>query len=415
VLRQATLALHIVIVRQMAAGITTEVNTGTRYRLLRSMMGIVADTPESSVMTQSSATDPAAPSVREDHTQVTALMNSPDMQKRLEDARVRRAKILEARDSEVAKPTDLNESGVGLGVRSLVSPAGSDEPSLPLPAVTAQEQPVRETVHGQSQAYSLVIGLLAGLALGSGIMWYSGVIFPGISTTPDVAGTLVAEEDLASAADGNEVATIATKPIGIDPAPPTQASVAESGDQPLERPLADQSPVKPAFDAFQAPQASRPDRASQEQIPTIAAESPPVLQQKTTPVLGSAQANDQPPSMSIQPVAPRQTARLIGAVPDPATAPDNAPLQVALHISPDLSQAELDDAYATVTTAGVELASSSIASFGVPQSEVRYFHKSDALSAKRMAQELRINVRDYSAYRPAPVAGTLEIWFAEGS
>lgn len=391
-------------------------------------------------MTESSATDPAAPSVQEDHTQVIALMNSADMQKRLQDARVRRAKILEARESGLAEPSDLRGSDVRLPVSLLVSPSSPDEPHLTHPAITTQEQPVSANYHRRSQAYSLVIGLVSGLALGAGVMWYSGFRFPGISVAPDDAGTLVQEEHLAIDADDKEVETIATDHFGVDPVPPKQTSLAESDllDRSLDPPLADQSPVKPDFGAFQAPQGSdrvtvrtasstvpadtdqppsglRPNPASQEQIPTITRESSPVPHQKTNPNLGTAQATDQPPLMPIQPLVPRQSARLIGAASNPATVLAGVPLQVALHLSPDLSQEELDGAIATITTAGVELASTSIASFGVLQSEVRFFHQADALSATRMAQEIRIKVRDYSTYRPVPIAGTLEIWLAQGS
>jgi len=391
-------------------------------------------------MTESSATDPAPPSVQDDHTQVIARMNSADMQKRLQDARVRRAKILEARESGLAEPNDLPESGVTSPVISLNGAPSADEPSLTPPAFTAQEQPASDKTNRQSQSYSLVIGLVSGLALGTGIMWYSAFRFPGISVAPDVAGTLEQVDQLANDADGKGVETIATDHFGVDPVPPIQTSLAESlqTNRPVDLPLADESPVKSELGAFHVPQDSdrvtvrtasstlpadadqplsalRLNPASQEQILVVTGESRPVPHQKTTPVLGTTLATDQPPLMPIQPLVPRQTARLIGAASNPATAPAGVPLQVALHFSPDLSQAEVDDARSAVTTAGVELASASIASFNVPQSEVRFFHQSDALSATRMAQEMRIKVRDYSSFRPVPVAGTLEIWFAQGS
>ena len=391
-------------------------------------------------MTESSTTDPAPPSVQEDHTQVIALLNSADMQKRLQDARVQRAKILEARKSGLTDPSDLTANGGSSDFNSAVGPLGWDEASLILPAAVALKQPVSEQPHRQPQSYSLVIGLLSGLVLGSGMMWYSGFRFPAPAAAPDVAGTLVQQDQLAVDADGKDVEKIAADHFGVDPVPPIQASLADSihTDSPLDLPLADQSPVKPDFGAFQAPQGSdrvpirtasatapaeadrplpvlRLNAAIEEKLPVVTGESPPATHQRTTPILDAANATDQPPSMPIGLMVPNRPAVLIGAISNSATAPAGVPLQVALHLSPDLARADIDDARSTIATAGAVLVSTSLASFGVLQSEVRFFHQSDAQSAIKIAQDMRIKARDYSTFRPVPAAGTLEIWFAQGS
>lgn len=391
-------------------------------------------------MTESLTTDPAPPSVQEDHTQVIALLNSADMQKRLQDARIQRAKILEARKSALTDPSDLTANGSRSDFHSAVGPLGWDEARLILPAAAAPKQPVSELPHRQSQSYSLVIGLISGLALGSGMMWYSGFKFSGPAADPDIAGTIVQDEFLATGSDGKDVEKIATNHFGVDPVPPIQASLAASihTDSPLDLPLTDQSPVKPDFGAFQAPQGSdrvplrtasatvpaetdqplpvlRLNPATEEKIPFVTRESPPAPHQRTTPILDAANATDQPPSMPIGLMVPNRPAVLIGAISNSATAPAGVPLQVALHLSPDLARADIDDARSTIATAGAVLVSTSLASFGVLQSEVRFFHQSDAQSAIKIAQDMRIKARDYSTFRPVPAAGTLEIWFAQGS
>ena len=276
-------------------------------------------------MTESSTTDPAPPSVQEDHTQVIALLNSADMQKRLQDARVQRAKILEARKSGLTDPSDLTGNGGSLDFNSAVGPLGWDEASLILPAAVALKQPVSEQPHRQPQSYSLVIGLLSGLVLGSGMMWYSGFRFAAPAAAPDVAGTFVQQDQLAVDADGKDVEKIAADHFGVDPVPPIQASLADSihTDSPLDLPLADQSPVKPDFGAFQAPQGSdrvpirtasatapaeadrplpvlRLNAAIEEKLPVVTGESPPATHQRTTPILDAANA-----TLQIQRVAQR--------------------------------------------------------------------------------------------------------------
>ena len=395
-------------------------------------------------MTESSTTDPAPPSVQEDHTEVIALMTSAHMQQRLQDARIKRAKILEARNAGAAVPSDFREVGdrpeiISPDISAAVGSETRGKPGLMLPAVIVQK-PVIGNTHRRPNSYSLVIGLVSGLALGSGLMWYSGIRFSGPSPTPDVAGARLQKEQLAIDAGGNGIETIASNQFGVDPVPPIQPG-AEDPDlvgRSLDLPLADQSPAKPELGAFHVPQnadqatvgtdsATAPADADQvpaalrlnpmieEKTPVVTAESPPVLDRRTTADLDAINPADQPPAMPVDPVAPRRSAGQIGKPSSAATAPADVPLQVALHLSPDLSQADLDGAAATITTAGIELASTSIASFSVLQSEVRFFHQGDALSATKMAEEMRIRVRDYSTYRPVPVAGTLEIWFAQGS
>jgi hypothetical protein len=96
-----------------------------------------------------------------------------------------------------------------------------------------------------------------------------------------------------------------------------------------------------------------------------------------------------------------------------APAPASPRARVALHLSPVLSQTAIYDAQAAVTEAGLDLTGTSIVRFGVAESEVRFFHEGDAAQAARIAQRVGARPRDFSAYRPAPPPGTLEVWLAQ--
>ena len=47
------------------------------------------------------------------------------------------------------------------------------------------------------------------------------------------------------------------------------------------------------------------------------------------------------------------------------------------------------------------------------ESEVRFFHPEDAPEAARIAAAVDATARDFSAYRPAPAPGTLDVWLAQ--
>jgi hypothetical protein len=77
-----------------------------------------------------------------------------------------------------------------------------------------------------------------------------------------------------------------------------------------------------------------------------------------------------------------------------------------------LSQEVLSEAQSAVRSAGLEVISTSASGFGIAKSEVRYFHQEDASEAARLAELIGAEVRDFSAYRPVPPPGELEVWLA---
>jgi hypothetical protein len=94
---------------------------------------------------------------------------------------------------------------------------------------------------------------------------------------------------------------------------------------------------------------------------------------------------------------------------------DGLRAQVALHLPSDLAQEVLYEAQSAVLSAGLEVISTSASSFGIAKSEVRYFHQEDASEAARLAELIDAEVRDFSAYRPMPPPGGLEVWLAQGA
>jgi hypothetical protein len=96
-----------------------------------------------------------------------------------------------------------------------------------------------------------------------------------------------------------------------------------------------------------------------------------------------------------------------------AVEPESLRPQIVMHLSPGLSQAARDQAQSTLRSAGFDLTSSSVAGHSVAASQVLFFHQEDAPSAARVAEAIGARVRDFSAFRPAPEQGRLEVWLAQ--
>jgi hypothetical protein len=85
--------------------------------------------------------------------------------------------------------------------------------------------------------------------------------------------------------------------------------------------------------------------------------------------------------------------------------------QVALFLSPVMAEAA-PEAQSVFRNAGVEVISTTVASYDIATSEVRFFHEEDASDAARTAELAGAEVRDFSAYRPLPPPGRIEVWLA---
>ena len=389
-------------------------------------------------MTQLSTEEPVLPGAQDDHTQVLALLSSAEMQKRLQNARVQRAKILKARDSLHNDLSEVKESGGGSVIKSSVDGLSSTKNGQTSSEVRAQNQPVNLTTPRNSWAKIFVTGLIPGLALGSGLMWYSIGGFSGPPAIFHVPRTVAGQNELAVAGKNENVSQTAQNNADVDTSPWVQPFQADPmlADSPPGRPADNNGPALNNFGAYPiAPDLDRvaldkgsaqvtleadqplvqlpPVVSVEKQITPSADETAPIGHKTPIPALDAGQVSDRPPSKSIDPSVPLKSQGRLDTLASSTSAATALPLQVTLHVSPDLSQENSRNAKAMVTTEEVEVASISIAKFSIVQSEVRFFHQADAVAATRIAQDMRIKARDFSTYKPTPDKGTLEIWLAD--
>lgn len=88
------------------------------------------------------------------------------------------------------------------------------------------------------------------------------------------------------------------------------------------------------------------------------------------------------------------------------------PGPVILHAPASVADAELAEAVSRLGAAGVPLGEPSRVDFTVSESNVRYFHATDAEAAAAVAEAIGARLRDFTSFAPAPPAGTIEVWLA---
>jgi hypothetical protein len=127
---------------------------------------------------------------------------------------------------------------------------------------------------------------------------------------------------------------------------------------------------------------------------------------------------------SLDPLAARTRA---GPLPDtdaahaPAPAgPDLAATRLRVHAPRSLRGFEVRDVVGALDGAGFARIDRTWTRLTIGRSNVRYFHRADRRAAERAAATLGgshdARARDFTAYRPSPPRGTLELWLAgEGS
>jgi len=172
------------------------------------------------VMSQPPRIDPLAPSAEEDHARVTGMLSSPEMQRRLEVARVQRARVLAEREASRAAALGMAASPLALdgppgtsdterapekrtaraaeavslvraGLLDSLEPtpalAGPAAPVAVPQALRTSSRPIRTGQAGRfmrladathldrrpSWVLSLLIGLVVGLTIGAGLTWFA--------------------------------------------------------------------------------------------------------------------------------------------------------------------------------------------------------------------------------------------------
>lgn len=99
----------------------------------------------------------------------------------------------------------------------------------------------------------------------------------------------------------------------------------------------------------------------------------------------------------------------------PASDPPSEPLAevsaiLRVHAAPRVTDTELADAVASLTSAGYVVGDTVRVDFRISQTNVRYFHDADGEVASGVAETLSAESRDFTDYRPLPDPGTIEVW-----
>jgi hypothetical protein len=85
---------------------------------------------------------------------------------------------------------------------------------------------------------------------------------------------------------------------------------------------------------------------------------------------------------------------------------------VVLNAPASVGDAELAALVEGLGAGGFVLAEPNRVDITISESNVRYFHAADAAAAMAVATELGAEARDFTAFSPAPPAGTIEVWLA---
>jgi hypothetical protein len=404
--------------------------------------------------TQPLKIDRVTPSWKKDQARAIAMLVSAEMQKRLEEAYAQQEKALAKWKAEPPEGGGAHAGGDDPTVRAIAVSrfAGRSGPTLPvaptplcLASVGSSLAPM-EVVSGSNPAQpvrrrcwalSLVIGLALGLALSAGLTQLARFASTLSSGALDAAGTSARADPAARTSDVSRDAVAAAGPYVVELVPPELFLVdPPPSDHHLVPMRADRPPVLPGSGSLGAPQAPDgvtvstanatapagagqwlapplPEPETDEQVRFAADSLEEVLRTQPAQALTVPPFSDQPPSLPVE-VQVREAPLEAGETVEASMVTlADLRLQIALHLPPDLSRAVLYKAQAALRNAGSDPTSTSIAGFGVAESEVRFFHQEDAPDAARIAEAIGAEARDFSAYRPAPQLGTLEVWLGE--
>jgi hypothetical protein len=374
--------------------------------------------------------DQAVRSVEQDHAEIAEYLASDEWQRRLEEARAQREKVSAVQQSTQAasrrESDDIQPEGYHPqklpGATAFITAGNSpnyDAPQLSLEGTTGSIPARVERL--QSRVWSLLIGLICGIALSAGLMRFAGheASFSWRAT------------------GGSESLEAAANPSQWLPSTLSEhhsrenVSFAAGNLQPETRfrststPFVPTSPDKLPFvhnvseapEAFANPSQWLPSTLSEHDSVENVSFATGNLQLGTrfrlTPTPFVPTSPDKLPFVDNELRIANVPLEVSTVVQTTASMLMDARPQVALHLSPGLSQAAIERARLALTNAGVDLESSGPAVFGVLQSQVLYFHQEDATDAALIAEAIGATVRDFSEYTPTPERGWLEVWLAE--
>lgn len=307
-------------------------------------------------------------------------------------------------------------------------------------------------------AAGIVIGLAGAFAIREPVL--DRVAGGAFDATAPVAGSspVVGAEPAAAA---NPSLTETTGAAATETPPPAATDVADGGWEPAAlsgaRPQPPPAPAwpqeageslsaaalpEPAPEAVPSPPAPVVALTTPEaEAPSLAA-SPDPTERPTAPaaaegvVVPDVPEFLRPPHADERPIArpapPRiataaETTEAAGAdaaatgvdAPEPEGEPAGVPpARVLVHVPSGLASSEADRAVAALGAAGYTPASRLPAQFTIGSTNIRYYHPEDAAAARIMAAAISAETgstavaRDFTDFRPQPLAGTIEVWLA---
>ena len=180
------------------------------------------------------------------------------------------------------------------------------------------------------------------------------------------------------------------------------------------------APPAPGAPAAPAPAVS-PELAPEP--PEVATEVPaaPAPAPLPEPAGGILAPDATPPALAAAPPEPPAAPAADGAPPTPVAdlpAPPALPARVIIHF-PASAEAEALAARAALVGLGVAEVETVPVRFAIGASNVRYYHAEDRDGAGRVAEAIAGSLaggqpatRDFTDFRPPPLAGRVEIWIA---
>jgi hypothetical protein len=91
---------------------------------------------------------------------------------------------------------------------------------------------------------------------------------------------------------------------------------------------------------------------------------------------------------------------------------DFAAYNVLLSAPDSMKETEVANLVASLTETGFTVGEPVRVSFRISSNQVRYFHSDDAEAAQILADEIGGLARDFTAFRPSPPSGSIEVWLA---
>lgn len=109
--------------------------------------------------------------------------------------------------------------------------------------------------------------------------------------------------------------------------------------------------------------------------------------------------------------APTADSADAAALPSDAGTPFDE-IRAVIHVPRQTTGATVDNATAAIAGLGIPEAPPRTTGFNISQTHLRYYHPEDARAAQMLGDRIGAPVRDFTAHRPSPNVGLVEVWVA---